>query len=100
MDCSWTRVWTRPRKEVKDDEYQELYKHISHDFEDPLSWSHNRVEGKLEYTSLLYIPGRAPFDLFVARSYEVFHSDGIGGGYVENGRNRVWGQACQSDKNA
>ena len=57
-------LWTRPRKKVKDDEYREFYKHISHDFEDPLSWSHNRVEGKLEYTSLLYIPGRAPFDLW------------------------------------
>lgn len=58
-----TALWTRPRSEVKDDEYKEFYKHISHDFSDPLSWSHNRVEGKLDYTSLLYLPERAPYDL-------------------------------------
>ena len=57
-------LWTRPRSEVTDDEYREFYKHISHDFEDPLAWSHNKVEGKLEYTSLLYVPARAPFDLY------------------------------------
>lgn len=57
-------LWTRPRTEVKDEEYQEFYKHVAHDFENPLSWSHNKVEGKLEYTSLLYVPGRAPFDLY------------------------------------
>ncbi len=57
-------LWTRSRSEVEDDEYKEFYKSVSHDFEDPLSWSHNRVEGKLEYTSLLYIPKRAPFDLY------------------------------------
>lgn len=57
-------LWTRSRKDVKDEEYQEFYKHISHDFEDPLDWSHNKVEGKLEYSSLLYIPARAPFDLW------------------------------------
>ena len=57
-------LWTRPRAEVKDEEYQEFYKHVSHDFDNPLSWSHNKVEGKLEYTSLLYVPGRAPFDLY------------------------------------
>ncbi|MDF3937207.1 molecular chaperone HtpG [Pseudomonas citronellolis] len=57
-------LWTRPRTEIKDEEYQEFYKHIAHDFENPLSWSHNKVEGKLEYTSLLYVPGRAPFDLY------------------------------------
>ena len=57
-------LWTRSRKEVSDDEYREFYKHVSHDFEDPLQWSHNRVEGKLEYTSLLYIPAKAPFDLW------------------------------------
>jgi molecular chaperone HtpG len=57
-------LWTRPRTEVKDEEYQEFYKHVAHDFESPLSWSHNKVEGKLEYTSLLYVPGRAPFDLY------------------------------------
>ncbi|MEM1432935.1 MAG: molecular chaperone HtpG [Pseudomonadota bacterium] len=66
----WTAVnsaqalWTRSRSEVKDDEYQAFYKHVSHDFEDALAWSHNRVEGKLEYTSLLYLPKRAPFDLW------------------------------------
>ncbi|MBX9912489.1 MAG: molecular chaperone HtpG [Pseudomonadaceae bacterium] len=57
-------LWTRPRTEVADEEYQEFYKHVSHDFENPLSWSHNKVEGKLEYSSLLYVPGRAPFDLY------------------------------------
>jgi molecular chaperone HtpG len=57
-------LWTRPRSEVKDEEYQEFYKHVAHDFENPLTWSHNKVEGKLEYTSLLYVPGRAPFDLY------------------------------------
>jgi molecular chaperone HtpG len=57
-------LWTRPRTEIGDEEYQEFYKHVSHDFENPLSWSHNKVEGKLEYSSLLYVPGRAPFDLY------------------------------------
>ena len=57
-------LWTRPRAEIKDEEYQAFYKHVSHDFGDPLTWSHNRVEGKLEYTSLLYVPGRAPFDMY------------------------------------
>lgn len=60
---SATALWTRPRKDISDDEYKEFYKHVSHDFEDPLTWSHNRVEGKLDYTSLLYIPAHAPFDL-------------------------------------
>ena len=59
-----TALWTRSRSEVSDDEYKAFYKHVSHDFEDPLTWSHNRVEGRLEYTSLLYIPARAPFDLW------------------------------------
>ena len=57
-------LWTRPRNDVSEDEYKEFYKLVSHDFEDPLTWSHNKVEGKLEYTSLLYIPGKAPFDLW------------------------------------
>ncbi|WP_095078948.1 molecular chaperone HtpG [Pseudomonas sp. Irchel s3h17] len=57
-------LWTRPRTEIADSEYQEFYKHIAHDFENPLSWSHNKVEGKLEYSSLLYVPARAPFDLY------------------------------------
>jgi molecular chaperone HtpG len=57
-------LWTLPRTEIKDEEYKQFYQHLSHDFTDPLSWSHNRVEGKREYTSLLYIPGRAPFDLW------------------------------------
>ncbi len=59
-----TALWTRSRSEVSDEEYKEFYKHVSHDFAEPLSWSHNRVEGKLDYTSLLYIPARAPFDLY------------------------------------
>ncbi len=57
-------LWARPRNEIKDEEYREFYKHVAHDFEDPLDWSHNRVEGTNEYTSLLYIPARAPFDLY------------------------------------
>ena len=57
-------LWTIPRSDLKDEDYKEFYKHIGHDFEDPLQWSHNKVEGKLEYTSLLYIPARAPFDLW------------------------------------
>lgn len=57
-------LWTRSRTEVSDEEYQEFYKAVSHDFADPMTWSHNRVEGKLEYTSLLYIPASAPFDLW------------------------------------
>ena len=59
-----TALWTRSRSEVGEDEYKEFYKHVSHDFEEPLCWSHNRVEGKLEYTSLVFVPRRAPFDLW------------------------------------
>ena len=61
---SATALWTRPRMEVSDEEYREFYKYLSHDFSDPLSWSHNRVEGKREYLSLLYIPSTPPFDLW------------------------------------
>ena len=57
-------LWTRSRSEVSDDEYKEFYRHVSHDFNEPLNWSHNRVEGKHEYTSLLYIPANAPMDLY------------------------------------
>ena len=66
----WERIneakalWTRSRSDVSDDEYKEFYRHVSSDYQDPLSWSHNRVEGKLDYTSLLYIPSQAPFDLW------------------------------------
>ncbi len=59
-----TALWTRPRAEISDEEYKAFYKHVSHDFQDPLVWSQNKVEGKLEYTSLLYIPEHAPFDLW------------------------------------
>ena len=59
-----TALWTRSRSEIEDDEYKEFYKHLSHDFSDPVAWSHNRVEGKREYTSLLYIPANSPFDLW------------------------------------
>ena len=61
---SATALWTRNKKEIKNEEYNEFYKHIGHDFEDPLAHIHNKVEGKLEYTSLLYIPSQAPFDLW------------------------------------
>ncbi|MEX5907567.1 molecular chaperone HtpG, partial [Providencia hangzhouensis] len=57
-------LWTRSKSEISDEEYAEFYKHISHDYADPLTWSHNRVEGKQEYTSLLYVPSKAPFDLW------------------------------------
>ncbi len=57
-------LWSRPKKDVTDEQHAEFYKHISHDFEPPLAWSHNRVEGSTEYTQLLYIPGKAPMDLF------------------------------------
>ncbi len=57
-------LWARPRNEISEEEYKEFYKHVAHDFEDPLAWTHNRIEGKLEYISLLYIPKRAPFDLW------------------------------------
>lgn len=56
-------LWTRPRTELKDEDYKEFYRHVTHDFTDPLTWSHGKVEGKKEYTSLLYVPSRAPFDL-------------------------------------
>ena len=57
-------LWTRPRTEIADEEYIEFYKHIAHDFMDPLTWSHNKVEGKREYTGLLFVPASAPFDLW------------------------------------
>jgi molecular chaperone HtpG len=57
-------LWTRPRSEVKDEEYKEFYRHVTHDFSEPLAWSHGKVEGKKEYTNLLYVPARAPFDLW------------------------------------
>lgn len=57
-------LWTRSKSDITDEEYKEFYKHIAHDFTDPLSWSHNRVEGKQEYTSLLYIPAQAPWDMW------------------------------------
>jgi molecular chaperone HtpG len=57
-------LWARAKKDVSEDEYKEFYKHVAHDFEPPLAWSHNRVEGKQEYISLLYVPSHAPFDLW------------------------------------
>ncbi|WP_312263411.1 molecular chaperone HtpG [Candidatus Igneacidithiobacillus taiwanensis] len=57
-------LWQRPKSEISDAEYKEFYQHVSHDFGEPLAWVHNRVEGKLEYTSLLYLPSKAPFDLW------------------------------------
>lgn len=61
-------LWTRTKSEISDEEYQEFYKHISHDFQDAATWSHNRVEGNLEYTSLLFVPQKAPFDMFQRES--------------------------------
>ncbi|NRA41743.1 MAG: molecular chaperone HtpG [Pseudomonadales bacterium] len=59
-----TALWTRSKSEIEDDEYKEFYKHVSHDFQDPMTWSHNKVEGKYEYTSLLFLPAKAPFDMW------------------------------------
>ena len=59
-----TALWTRSRSDVSEDDYKEFYKMVSHDYSDPLSWSHNRVEGKLDYTSLLFVPEKAPFDMY------------------------------------
>jgi molecular chaperone HtpG len=59
-----TALWTRSRTDISEEEYKEFYKHISHDYSEPVSWSHNRVEGNLDYTSLLYLPSRAPYDLY------------------------------------
>jgi molecular chaperone HtpG len=57
-------LWTLPRTQISDEEYRQFYQYLAHDFSDPLAWSHNKVEGKREYTSLLYLPSRAPFDLY------------------------------------
>ena len=57
-------LWARAKSDITEEEYQEFYKHVSHDFENPLAWSHNRVEGNQEYISLLYLPSKAPFDLY------------------------------------
>ena len=57
-------LWTRSKSDITDEQYQEFYKHVAHDFEAPLAWTHNRVEGRSEYTQLLYLPGKAPFDLW------------------------------------
>ncbi|MBY0577011.1 MAG: molecular chaperone HtpG [Gallionellaceae bacterium] len=57
-------LWARPKSEISDEQYKEFYKHVGHDFDDPLAWSHARVEGRQEYTQLLYVPARAPFDLW------------------------------------
>ncbi len=65
---SATALWTRSRNEISDDEYKTFYKHVSHDFADPLDWVHSRVEGNVEYTSLLFVPSRAPFDLWDRQS--------------------------------
>lgn len=57
-------LWTRQKSDIKDEEYTEFYKHVSHDWNEPLTWAHNKVEGTLDYTSLLYIPAKAPFDMW------------------------------------
>ncbi len=59
-----TALWLRNKQDISDDDYKSFYKHVAHDFEDPLAWVHTKAEGKLEYTTLLFIPGRPPFDLF------------------------------------
>ena len=62
-----TALWTLPKSEIKDEEYQSFYKHISHDMEDPISWAHNRVEGTQSYTTMLFLPSQAPYDLMLQR---------------------------------
>ncbi|MDD4912632.1 MAG: molecular chaperone HtpG [Sideroxydans sp.] len=57
-------LWTRSKNDITDEQYKEFYKHVGHDFEDPLAWTHARVEGRQEYTQLLYVPSRAPFDMY------------------------------------
>ena len=57
-------LWARPKAEISEEQYREFYKHVAHDFEDPLAWTHARVEGRQSYTQLLYLPQRAPFDLW------------------------------------
>src|SRR5208337_2484824 len=57
-------LWARPKSEISDEQYREFYKHVSHDFQDPLAWTHGKVEGRSEYTQLLYLPAQAPFDLW------------------------------------
>ena len=57
-------LWARPKSEITDEQYREFYKHVGHDFDDPLAWIHARVEGRQEYTELLYVPAHAPFDLW------------------------------------
>jgi len=69
---SASALWARDKKDITDDEYKEFYKHVSHDFQDPQSWIHNKVEGNQSYTSLFYIPANAPFDL-----YERDHKRGV-----------------------
>ena len=69
---SASALWARDKKDITDDEYKEFYKHVSHDFQDPQSWIHNKVEGNQSYTSLFYIPAKAPFDL-----YERDHKRGV-----------------------
>lgn len=59
-----TALWSLPKSKITDEEYKEFYKHLSHDYDDPMIWAHNKVEGKLDYTSLLYLPQNAPFDLW------------------------------------
>src|SRR5205823_10925842 len=60
-----TALWTLAKNSIKEEEYKEFYKHIAHDFEDPLAWTHNKIEGgNIEYISLLYLPAHAPFDLW------------------------------------
>ena len=61
---SATALWTKSKSEVTEEEYKNFYQHVSHDFQEPISWAHNRVEGNLEYTSLLYLPSKAPYDLW------------------------------------
>jgi len=61
-------LWARPKSEITDEQYQEFYKHVGHDYDDPLAWSHARVEGRQEYTQLLYIPAHAPFDMWDRQS--------------------------------
>ncbi len=63
-------IWTRPKEEVSEEEYKEFYKHVSHDFQEPLAWMHWRVEGASEFRALLYLPGKAPYDMFMPEAHK------------------------------
>ncbi len=91
-------LWTRPKAELKDEEYQAFYKHVAHDYNDALAWSHNRVEGNQNFTSLLYIPSKSPFDLMMGRARRTQGIEALRQARLHHGRGRAVaaGLACAS----